>query len=202
MTTGAYEALLESTVAANVANFPGGVYVDLHGVYEPRIGSVGRWRSLALVPWGVHFRAVPAADVATDVVKWVDASLAEVDRLRATWAPLGGPPDPAVFREGTWERAARATYNDAHYQCGLFLLTLAQELRKDLKADAFPFYLRLLRSAFALTSGAAGAERDASGLTSRVDRTSRSRVHERGRQRQLRQRGLQKDTGSGAICMR
>lgn len=150
--TEAYEALLEATLAANLNFFPGGVYVDIHGVYEPRLGSVGRWRSLALVPWGLNFRAFAPEDVAGDVVAVVDGSLAEIERLRATWAAVGGPPDPQFFRAGTWELGARATYNDAHYQCGLFLLGLAQELRSSIDAARFPFYLKVLRSAFALTS--------------------------------------------------
>ena len=159
----AYEVMLSDAIAANLGGFPGGVYVDLHGVYEPRIGSLGRWRGFALVPWGVNFRAVPEAAVAADFLPWVDAALAQIDALRATWAPLGGPQAAARFRRGTWEHAARSAYNDAHYQLGLFCLTAAQELRRGLEAPRFPSYLRLLRNACVLISQAAD---DAGALSS------------------------------------
>ncbi|KAH8071763.1 hypothetical protein JL721_4269 [Aureococcus anophagefferens] len=54
----AYEVMLSDTITANLGGFPGGVYVDLHGVYEPRIGSTcsGDVGALGRPPAAARFR--------------------------------------------------------------------------------------------------------------------------------------------------
>lgn len=149
-----YQQMLEAFVAANVQNFSeSGIYVDLHGIYEPAIGSLGAWGSkFALIPWGLAFRVVRIEDLIDSSI-WLDRALEQLANLRDSYArsPPGRPPGDQ-FRDGSWEKAALTAYNDAHYQSGLWVLTFAQMLRESIKPENFALYLRVLREAFSLTN--------------------------------------------------
>lgn len=149
-----YQQMLETFLEANVQNFSdSGIYIDLHGIYEPSIGQLGAWGSkFALIPWGLAFRVVRIEDL-KDASIWLDQALRQLDNLRNMYArsPPGRPPGNQ-FRDGSWERAALTAYNDAHYQSGLWVLTFAQVLRENIKKENFAIYLRALREAFSLTN--------------------------------------------------
>lgn len=125
------------------------LFVDMHGIYEPSIGDLGYWRrGLALIPWGLSYRVVNASKA--NYPKLFQGTVDELQNLGTRYHRLG--PRPWNFREGSWERVVEIAFNDAHYQAGLWMLTLAQELRKQIDASTFPFYLRVLRTAAACTN--------------------------------------------------
>jgi len=165
----AYEAMLLELVRANSAEFEqAGIFVDMHGVFEPRIGAMGLWGGrFALVPWGLSYRVV-GRDLLRDAESLLRDSLRQLELLRQEYASRpGGVAALERFRPGTWERAALCAYHDAHYQAGLWALTFAQQLRLQLggRPELFDAFLGALRSAWELTVLAAVAA-DRGALTS------------------------------------
>ena len=111
--------------------FEGGVYIDMHSVRNADIGDHGSFFGFTLVPWGLTYRVLPNVSnfdsLSTLRVK-SRTIVSKVTKIMKPFLAYDYPP-------GSWEFAAKSVYWDMHYQRGIFLLTFALTLAKELKQN-------------------------------------------------------------------
>ena len=151
-----YVRLLREILMANLANSSGGVFLDLHGVYEPHVKDEGNYHdSFTLLPWGPVYRVLLLEPSPIPGSKWLATSTAQLAAMKRGWPK--GPPSTSRFRRGTWEFAVSCAYHDSIYQTGLFALTHGTRLASGLSAERLPAYISALRVAAPLVTEAARA---------------------------------------------
>ena len=187
-----YVAFLTEMIELNLDVFDraGGLYLDIHGVYEPQIQDEGNWLGrFTLIPHGPIYRVARHEPPPGAGSKWLGVATAELDRMRQAWARERGPDASSsaasrpratkptssndqwrfTHRAGTWEFAVSCAYYDSIYQTGLFALTHGTSLAASLNAEVLPSYIGALRIAVPLTSLAARAATQNGTISSSVD---------------------------------
>ena len=143
---------------------PGGIFIDMQGLNEAEIMEGNQWRGVTLVPWGTHFRVMPPSSVKESVI-YHAAALREVERFERTF---GFAPDEhtfTLFHPSSWEFGALSMVLDAKYQVGLFVLTYALELARDVSVEALPVILDRLLVACSQLGDAVAAARTSLAFT-------------------------------------
>lgn len=103
---------------------------------------------MSLLPWGSTYRVVPRITSLDTAIEWKDKGLQALKQMREVW--VDGIPPATRFDSGSWEYGAISVYYDAHYQMGLYILTLALELQRGVSATTFGPYAQALRESVEL----------------------------------------------------